>query len=120
EQHVVATLRQLVRRKANWRPDVALQDAGAVRDPEVGWRNTDDRRRLAIDIDRAADDRRVRAEVRAPERIAQYGRQRRVKAIIVGRDPATALRRRTEHPKEAAGDEHLRRLDRLAADVDER
>jgi len=60
-------------------------------------RNTDDRERLAVDNDGAADDIRCGTEPAAPQCVAQQRHTGRAAAIVVGHERAADLRQDAQH-----------------------
>ncbi len=82
--------------------------------PDVGGHDPDDGRRVAVQDDRPADDRRVGGELARPERMTQDGRiQVRIGQFGV-RKRSSVQRRHAEHREQRANRQLMRDLDGIA------
>ena len=86
--------------------------------PEACRHHSDNHERLIVQHDRAAENRRIAAELAAPETVAQYDRTRG-RRIVVGADERTAERRLDAEDREEVGAHHRPVVTLGLADADE-
>src|SRR5947208_3983846 len=81
--------------------------------------NADDRRRHAVDRDRASHDLWISAEAMLPQRVPDHDRRRRSRTMIVLCEHSTNHRSRAEHREEFWSDERGTDVLRCAAARDD-
>jgi hypothetical protein len=82
---------------------------------EVSRHDADHLHALAVDLQRAPDEARIRAETISPHSFAQHDHVVRTRAVLFVREDTTERRRYTERREEVAGDQQaLETLGRLS------
>ena len=79
-------------------------DVGTGRPPEMRRQHADDFERVAVERDRAADDRRIGAEAPPPQRIAEQDDAVAADGFLLGAEIAAERRRHADHAEERRRD----------------